>query len=131
MRTLFVGVFFVLSTSLMATDVAAPVAGGTNLGVSVAVVQQLAYGWSVKKKVLGKAIFNDKNQKIGKVEDVIIAPDKSVSYAIVSTGGFIGLDKHDVAIPADQIKRESNGKFVLSGATKEALKAMPQFEYAR
>lgn len=34
-----------------------------------------------------------------------------------------------VAIPVTQIKDEG-GKFVLPGATKEAIKALPKFEYA-
>ena len=72
----------------------------------------------------------DANQAIGTVDDVVIAPDKSVSYAIIKAGGFLGLGKHDVAIPVTQIQ-SINGKFVIAGATKEALKAMPAFEYAR
>jgi len=38
--------------------------------------------------------------------------------------------KHDVAIPVREI-RLVDGKFVLAGATKDALKAMPPFEYAQ
>ena len=49
--------------------------------------------------------------------------DKAVSYAIVGGGGFLGLGKHDVAIPVSQLKVK-DGKLVLAGATKDALKAM-------
>ncbi len=45
-------------------------------------------------------------------------------------GGFVGLGRHDVAIPINQLQ-EQDGKYVLSGATKEAIKALPKFEYAR
>jgi sporulation protein YlmC with PRC-barrel domain len=83
-----------------------------------------------KRQVLGKAVYNDASQKIGSIADVVIAPDKSVSYAIVATGGFLGVAKHDVAIPVSQFQ-QVDGKFVLAGATKENLKAMPPFEYAR
>jgi sporulation protein YlmC with PRC-barrel domain len=75
-------------------------------------------------------VYNEKDEKIGKVDDLIVAPDKKVSYAIVGAGGFAGLGKHDVAIPVDQLKEE-NGKFILPGATKEAVKEMPEFEYAK
>jgi hypothetical protein len=37
--------------------------------------------------------------------------------------------RHDVAVPVSQLK-ENDGKLVLAGATKEALKAIPPFEYA-
>jgi hypothetical protein len=48
-----------------------------------------------------------------------------VSYAIVGAGGFLGVGKHDIAIPASQLKQQ-DGKFVLPGATKEAIKALPK-----
>ena len=82
----------------------AQVAGSTLLGVSVAELQEVVKGWSVKRTVLGQAVYNEKDEKVGSVDDIIITPDKAVSYAIVGTGGFLGLAKHDVAIPVSQFK---------------------------
>jgi len=108
----------------------AQVAGGTTTtGISVVESTQIALGWSVKKTLLGKTIFNESGQKVGKVQDIIIAPDKSVSYVIVGAGGFIGMGRHDVAIPVTQIQDQA-GKLVMAGATLDLIKAMPQFEYA-
>jgi hypothetical protein len=107
----------------------AQVAGSTLLGVAAAEMREVAVGWSAKRQILGKTVYNDKNQAIGKVDDIIIAPDKAVSYAIIGAGGFLGVDRHDVAIPVSHIKLQ-DGKFVLPGASKEALKATPNFEYA-
>jgi len=87
-------------------------------------------GWSVKRTVLGQAVYNDKDEKVGSVDDIIITPDKAVSFAIVGTGGFLGLATHDVAIPVSQLKLVDK-KLVLPGATKEALKAIPEFQYAQ
>ena len=108
----------------------AQVAGSTPLGVTVTELQAVVKGWSVKRTVLGQAVYNDKDEKVGSVDDIIITPDKAVSYAIVGTGGFLGLAKHDVAIPVSQFKLVDN-KLVLPGATKEALKAIPEFQYAQ
>ena len=108
----------------------AQVAGSTPLGVTVTELQAVVKGWSVKRTVLGQAVYNDKNEKVGSVDDIIITPDKAVSYAIIGTGGFLGLAKHDVAIPVSQFKLVDN-KLVLPGATKEALKASPEFQYAQ
>src|SRR4029453_13004853 len=108
----------------------AQVAGSTTVGISVEEMKVVALGWSAKKKILGKAVYNDKNEKIGTVDDLIITPDKSVSYAIIGAGGFLGMGKHDVAVPVGQFK-EDKGRIVLAGATKDALKAMPKFEYAK
>ena len=108
----------------------AQVAGSTLIGVSVAEMRDVTSGWSAKRQILGQPVFNDKDERVGSIDDIIIAPDKSVSYAIVNAGGFIGLTKHDVAIPVSQLKLVDS-KLVLAGATKEALKASPPFEYAR
>ena len=67
---------------------------------------------------------------MGKIEDVIITPEKAIAYVIIGAGGFLGIAKHDVAIPTTQLKHEGD-KIVLPGATKEAVKALPKFEYAK
>jgi len=108
----------------------AQVAGSTVLGVASAEMSEVALGWRAERQVLGQAVYNDQNQRIGKIDDIIIAPDKAVSYAIIGAGGFLGVDRHDVAIPVSQIKLQ-DGKLVLPGASKEALEGTPNFEYAR
>lgn len=108
----------------------AQVAGSTTLGVAEAEAKEVAMGWSAKKQILGQTVYNDKGEKIGKVDDLIVAPNKKVSYAIIGAGGFAGLGEHNVAIPVDQFKEESH-KFILPGATKEAVKEMPEFHYAK
>jgi sporulation protein YlmC with PRC-barrel domain len=126
-----VNVLLFASIALMAPFVThAQVAGSTLVGVATAELRDVTVGWSAKRQVLGKPVFNDKNERIGTVDDIVISPDKAVSYAIVGVGGFLAVDKHDVAIPVNQIKLV-DGKFVIAGATKDALKAMPPFEYAR
>ena len=124
---------FLIITSLVLivpTSSHAQVAGSTPLGVSVAVLQDVVKGWSVKRTILGQPVYNDNNERVGSVDDIIITPDKAVSYAIVGTGGFLGMAKHNVAIPVSQFKLADN-KLVLPGATKDALKAMPEFQYAQ
>ena len=107
-----------------------PVAGTTTtvVGVSADELVTVVKGWSAKKQVMGKDVYNDKDEKVGVVEDLIVAPDKAVSYAIIGAGGFLGMGKHDVAIRMNQFKLVE-GKFTLPGATKEAVKAMPAFQY--
>jgi hypothetical protein len=107
----------------------AQVAGSTLLAVSVTEAREVADGWSAKHQILGHAVFNDQNEKIGAVDDIIIAPDKSVTYAIIGVGGFLGVARHNVAIRVDQLKVDGD-KLWLPGATKDALKQAPEFEYA-
>jgi len=108
----------------------AQIAGSQPLSVSVEQSQVLLEGWSVKKSVLGKPVYNDDNVKIGTVRDLIVAPDGSVSAAIVSAGGFLGVGSHDIAVPIASLDVRQ-GNLYLPGATKEALKATPAFQYAK
>jgi hypothetical protein len=123
-------VIVLASMALTAPTVSyAQVAGSTLIGVSVTEMRDVSTGWSAKRQILGQPVFNDKDERIGSIDDIIVAPDKAVSYAIINAGGFIGLTKHDVAIPVSQLKLVDK-KLVLAGATKDALKASPPFEYA-
>jgi len=107
----------------------AQVAGTTTIGIAVADIQVVALGWSAKKQIIGHVVYNDAGDKVGRIDDLIVAPDSSVSFAIVGAGGFVGLRRHHVAIPVTQLSLRG-GEFRLPGATKEAVKAMPAFDYA-
>jgi sporulation protein YlmC with PRC-barrel domain len=108
----------------------AQVAGGTTIvDTSITASTELAMGWSVKKTLLGKSIYNEAGQEVGKIEDLIIAPDRNVSYVIVGAGGFIGIGRHEVAIPVGQIQGRGD-RLVMPGATPAMFQAMPEFAYA-
>jgi hypothetical protein len=129
-HVLYAGLTALLLTPA-ATNVGAQTAGTTTtIGVSVVELNDVINGWSVQRQLLGQSVYNDKDEKIGKIEDIILNKERSASYGIVSTGGFLGLGAHDVAIPAKQLELK-NARLVLPGATKETLRAMPPFEYAR
>jgi hypothetical protein len=116
--------------ALAPTSSSAQGSGSPPVGITTTEMKDVVNGWSAKKHVLGKPVYNDKNEKIGSIDDVIITLDKKLSYAVVGTGRFVGLGKHDVVVPIKQLQ-EQDGKFVLPGATKETLKALPAFEYAK
>jgi sporulation protein YlmC with PRC-barrel domain len=123
-------------TALCAVAVLAPagrasgqVAGAATIGVTVEEMKLVVVGWSAKRKLLGHEVRNDKNEKIGKIDDIIVSPKRTVSYAIIGVGGFLGIGKHDVVIPMDQLEA-SGDRFILKGASKDVLKALPPFVYA-
>jgi len=130
LSTVALAALAVVGALCVAVPAAAQVAGGTTtVEASVVESTRLAMGWSVKKTLMGKNIYNDVGAKVGQVADLIIAPDKNVSYVIVGAGGFVGIGRHDVAIPVTQIQDKA-GKLVMAGATKASIKAMPEFTYA-
>ena len=112
-------------------SVTAQIAGSTRLGVAVEEIRVVAAGWSAKKQILRQPVYNEQTQKVGIIDDLIVAPDTTVSFVIIGAGGFVGVGRHDVAIPVNQLKQQDDGKFILAGATKEAIKALPKFEYAK
>jgi sporulation protein YlmC with PRC-barrel domain len=120
-------VFLILLT--IADRISAQVAGSTTVGVEVTELNAVAMGWSARRQILGRIVYNEKGEKVGRVDDLIITPDKALSFAIIGAGGFVGLGTHDVAIPVNQFQ-ERDGKLVLDGATKEAIKALPRFDYS-
>jgi hypothetical protein len=105
----------------------AQVAGTTTLGV--ATLDVVASGWSAKRQVLGKPVYNEDGAEVGRIDDLIIARDTAVSFVIISAGGFVGMNRHRVAVPVEQLT-EREGRFLLPGATKAAIKALPPFDYA-
>jgi sporulation protein YlmC with PRC-barrel domain len=107
----------------------AQVAGSSTLGVSPTELTRVALGWSVKRSILDKPVYNDAGQNLGNIDDLIVAPDKRVAYVIIGVGGFIGVGGHAVAVPVAQIQRRG-GQLVMAGATKDVLKAMPPFDYS-
>ena len=135
MTTHFKSTRIVLAITLLAVASSfapahAQVAGGsTTVGISVVESTQLAMGWSVKKTLLGKTVYNEAGTKVGKVEDLIVSPDSNVTFVIVGAGGFVGIGRHDVAIPVSEIRNE-NGRILMPGASKASIQALPAFTYA-
>lgn len=122
------GALAIAASLLFASPAFSQVAGVTTQSKEVETTLT-AMGWSVKKTLMGKNIYNEAGDKVGKVEDLIIDTQRNVSYIIVGAGGFIGIGRHDVAIPVGQIQDRS-GRLVMPGATQDAIKALATFDYA-
>lgn len=88
----------------------------------------LATGWR-GTDIIGATVYDDAGVDIGKLEDMIITTGGTVPYAVVSVGGFLGMDAHHVVVAASSLELVDK-KLTLHGATKESLKALPNFEFA-
>ena len=105
-------------------------AQGTSQTVEVAKVDvQTLPGGFRASKVIGSSVLNDANETIGKIDDVLISPDGKAPFAVLSIGGFLGMDSHLVVVPYDSLNLVDN-KIVLRGGTKDTLKMLPEFKYA-
>jgi PRC-barrel domain protein len=91
-------------------------------------VVKVATGYRASK-VIGASVVNEANDTVGKVDDIIIGEDGKSPFVVLSVGGFLGMSDRLVVLPYEQLKT-SEGRIVLPGATKDALKDLPAFKYA-
>ncbi len=89
----------------------------------------LATGYRTSK-VVGATIVNEAKENIGTVDDLIVTKDGTVPYAVISVGGFLGVGTKYVVVPADLLQVQDD-HMTLVGASKESLKALPEFTYAK
>jgi sporulation protein YlmC with PRC-barrel domain len=112
-------------------------------------------------KLVGLNVYNDNNEKIGSIEELIVDKSAKVEDVILGVGGFLGMGEHYVAVPMEKLKwvnepvrtsststapankstvgeanrgnRQASEKWypdhAVFDATKDQLKAMPEFKY--
>jgi sporulation protein YlmC with PRC-barrel domain len=84
--------------------------------------------------LVGKSVYNTSNERIGEIEDIIVANDGRVAAAVVGVGGFLGIGERKVALsyPTLQMMRESNGAVKpVVNASKEVLRDAPEYKLQR
>jgi sporulation protein YlmC with PRC-barrel domain len=111
----------------LAAGPALPQAGVQLIKVDLSVV---AKGYRMSKLV-GTTVINDKNEKIGTIDDVVADKDKKqLSFAVLQVGGFLGLGGQLVVVPYDSLVIDETGqKITLPGASKDELKKLSAFNY--
>lgn len=55
-------------------------------------------------KVVGLKVYNDQNEDIGSINDLLTDKSGNIKAAVISVGGFLGMGSHLVAIPFEKIK---------------------------
>ena len=74
--------------------------------------------------------MNEANEKVGTIDDLIVTPNDKMPYAVLSIGGFLGVGTRLVVVPYDTLKA-GDKIMVLPGATRDSLKTLPEFNYAK
>ncbi|MDB5397224.1 MAG: hypothetical protein JWM91_4730 [Rhodospirillales bacterium] len=93
-------------------------------------VKTVAQGFQASK-LAGTPVRNDKNEKIGMLDDLVVTKDHGL-FAILQVGSFLGLGGYLVAVPFDSLNISDDGrKITLPGASKEALKQLPEFQFKK
>jgi sporulation protein YlmC with PRC-barrel domain len=103
------------TASLMSSAVfaqnAQPKAGPTATTVTSTTTTVTATNWMTQEaagqwrssKLIGLNVYNNDNEKIGDISDLIVDRSGKLDAVVVGAGGFLGFDQRDVAIPYSQI----------------------------
>ena len=118
-------------------------------------------------KLKGLNVYNEQNEKLGDISEILIDKSGKVDGIIIGVGGFLGMGQHDIKVEMSKLKfvdepvRTSSTSTntgttgtntrattttsstassandhkwypdhaILSGASKDQLKSMPQFKF--
>ena len=110
----------ILAASALALIFAAP-----------AFAQNLTHGAEMRaSKLIGMQVYNDKNEKIGTIDDVLVPSASGEVKAVLSVGDFLGGGTKLVKVPMDHVGM-MNDKMVMPGADgmKPGLTNMAWYNY--
>lgn len=93
-------------TALFATVAFAqnPAATTDKTPTAATTTQTSATGEWRTSKMDGVNVYNDANEKIGAISDLLMDKSGNVKLAVVGVGGFLGMGEHMVAIPFEKLK---------------------------
>jgi sporulation protein YlmC with PRC-barrel domain len=55
-------------------------------------------------KLMGLDVYNEANEKLGDINELILDKDGKVSAIVIGVGGFLGMGEHDIAVTMDKLK---------------------------
>jgi sporulation protein YlmC with PRC-barrel domain len=55
-------------------------------------------------KLIGVDVYNDANEKVGDIEELILDKSGKIENVVLGVGGFLGMGEHYVAVTFDKLK---------------------------
>jgi sporulation protein YlmC with PRC-barrel domain len=55
-------------------------------------------------KLIGVDVYNEANEKVGDIEELILDKSGKVEHVVLGVGGFLGMGEHYVAVAFDKLK---------------------------
>jgi sporulation protein YlmC with PRC-barrel domain len=74
-----------------------------NMAPATASDSSLQGNWRASK-VVGLSVYNDNNESLGSINDLLMDRNGNIKAVVIGVGGFLGVGEHLVAIPLDKIK---------------------------
>ena len=55
-------------------------------------------------KLIGVNVYNNANEKLGDINELIVDKNGKIENVVIGVGGFLGVGEHDVAVSFDKLK---------------------------
>ncbi|MET0503556.1 MAG: PRC-barrel domain-containing protein [Candidatus Binatia bacterium] len=55
-------------------------------------------------KLMGLDVYNEANEKLGDINELILDADGKVHAVVIGVGGFLGMGEHDIAVTMEKLK---------------------------
>ena len=92
-----------LATSLLsAPALAQPAQQPTVSAVAPSMMQKLGT-WRTSK-LIGLNVYNNNNEKIGDINELIVDASGKIDVVVIGVGGFLGIGERNVGVPLNQLK---------------------------
>lgn len=87
------------------------------------------YGVVSASKIIGESVVNRKNEDLGKIHELVIdAKEGRLAYAVLATGGMLGMGQRLFAMPWTAFEFANTEEKLILDVDKEKLKAAPGFD---
>ena len=79
--------------------------------------------------ITGDEVCNRKDEKLGTIQDIMLdIQTGTIRYAVLSSGGFLGMGNHLFAVPWSALELDTAHKRFILDVDVERLKAAPGFD---
>ena len=55
-------------------------------------------------KVMGLNVYNEANEKLGDINELLVDKSGKINAVVIGIGGFLGMGEHDIAVSMDKLK---------------------------
>jgi len=97
-----------LSTALLATAAIAqtptPTTDSAKMAPAASTDSSSYQGTWRASKLVGLNVYNDNNESLGSINDLLTDKRGNIKAVVIGVGGFLGVGEHLVAVPMDKIK---------------------------
>ena len=79
--------------------------------------------------ISGDEVWNLQDERIGKIQDIMLDVDEGkICYAVLASGGFLGMGDHLFAVPWKALKQDKKNKCFILDVDVDRLKDAPGFD---